>query len=84
MAVPEYTNKLGRCFKAYDIRGQIPEDLNEDVAWRFNLGCSNTEPLLRLNVEFMGDLNSLSRQVSIIEKLIKNKNQQTELILLSN
>jgi phosphomannomutase/phosphoglucomutase len=34
MAVPEFMNKLVRCFKAYDIRGQIPEDLNEDIAWR--------------------------------------------------
>lgn len=34
MAVPESMNNLGRCFKAYDIRGQIPEDLNEDIAWR--------------------------------------------------
>ena len=23
-----------RCFKAYDIRGQVPDDLNEDVAYR--------------------------------------------------
>src|SRR5690606_11249932 len=23
-----------RCFKAYDIRGRLPDDLNEDIAWR--------------------------------------------------
>lgn len=23
-----------RCFKAYDIRGQVPADLNEDIAYR--------------------------------------------------
>ncbi len=23
-----------RCFKAYDIRGQVPADLNDDVAYR--------------------------------------------------
>jgi len=22
------------CFKAYDIRGRIPDELNEDLAWR--------------------------------------------------
>ena len=22
------------CFKAYDIRGRVPDQLNEDVAWR--------------------------------------------------
>jgi phosphomannomutase len=23
------------CFKAYDIRGKVPEELNEDIAYRF-------------------------------------------------
>jgi phosphomannomutase len=23
-----------RCFKAYDIRGRVPDELNEDIAWR--------------------------------------------------
>ena len=23
-----------RCFKAYDIRGQVPTDLNDDIAYR--------------------------------------------------
>lgn len=22
------------CFKAYDIRGRVPDELNEDIAWR--------------------------------------------------
>ena len=22
------------CFKAYDARGRVPEELNEDIAWR--------------------------------------------------
>ncbi|WP_254870904.1 hypothetical protein, partial [Salmonella enterica] len=26
-------NKL-TCFKAYDIRGRLGEELNEDIAWR--------------------------------------------------
>ncbi|WP_241166068.1 hypothetical protein, partial [Citrobacter freundii] len=26
-------NKL-MCFKAYDIRGRLGEELNEDIAWR--------------------------------------------------
>jgi phosphomannomutase / phosphoglucomutase len=34
MGAPESMNTPERCFKAYDIRGQIPEDLNEDIAWR--------------------------------------------------
>ena len=28
------TLDLSTCFKAYDVRGRIPDDLNEDVAYR--------------------------------------------------
>ncbi|MFN3884837.1 MAG: phosphomannomutase [Rhodocyclaceae bacterium] len=38
MAAHEINDKLGRCFKAYDIRGQVPNDLDEDLAWR--IGCA--------------------------------------------
>ncbi len=39
--------------------------------WRFNLRMSNTEPLLRLNVEARGDAALVATQVSAIEKLIQ-------------
>ena len=32
-------------------------------AWRFNLRASNTEPLLRLNVETQGDPDLLKDQI---------------------
>lgn len=38
--------------------------------WRFNLRGSNTEPLLRLNVETRSDLLLLEKYVSTFEKLI--------------
>ncbi|WP_426662536.1 phosphomannomutase [Rhodanobacter aciditrophus] len=38
--------------------------------WRFNLRCSNTEPLLRLNVEARGDARLVQHQVSEITALI--------------
>jgi phosphomannomutase len=38
--------------------------------WRFNLRSSNTEPLLRLNVEARGDASAVARQVTEIETLI--------------
>lgn len=38
--------------------------------WRFNLRGSNTEPLLRLNVESHGDANLVQRKVAEIEKLL--------------
>jgi phosphomannomutase/phosphoglucomutase len=39
--------------------------------WRFNLRGSNTEPLLRLNVETRGDMLALSRRVKEIQALIE-------------
>lgn len=38
--------------------------------WRFNLRCSNTEPLLRLNVETRRDKNLLIRQTEALRRLI--------------
>ncbi|MNZ72880.1 phosphomannomutase/phosphoglucomutase [compost metagenome] len=39
-------------------------------SWRFNLRGSNTEPLLRLNVETRGDQQGLQCYVSKLEQLI--------------
>jgi phosphomannomutase / phosphoglucomutase len=39
--------------------------------WRFNLRASNTEPLLRLNVETRGNAEAVSRHVAEIEALIE-------------
>ncbi len=38
--------------------------------WRFNLRVSNTEPLLRLNVESRGDAGLVAQQVGAISRLI--------------
>jgi phosphomannomutase len=38
--------------------------------WRFNLRGSNTEPLLRLNVESRGDAGRVAREVAVISGLI--------------
>lgn len=40
--------------------------------WRFNLRGSNTEPLLRLNVETRGDTLAVQQHVRTIETLIKD------------
>lgn len=42
-------------------------------SWRFNLRGSNTEPLLRLNVEARSNSAELSLQLSLIEGLISGK-----------
>ena len=41
--------------------------------WRFNLRSSNTEPLLRLNVEGRGDAAIVERSVATIEELIRSE-----------
>ncbi len=38
--------------------------------WRINLRCSNTEPLLRLNVETRGDANLLAERTQKITKIL--------------
>jgi phosphomannomutase len=43
----------------------------EFTDWRFNLRTSNTEPLLRLNVEARGDSALVGKHLNTIEKLIK-------------
>jgi len=42
----------------------------EFTDWRFNLRGSNTEPLLRLNVETRGDAEMLNLRVNQLERLI--------------
>ena len=39
--------------------------------WRFNLRLSNTEPLLRLNVEAKGDEELLNAKVRDISQILK-------------
>ena len=38
--------------------------------WRFNLRCSNTEPLVRLNVEGKGNAEALEARVSAIADVL--------------
>lgn len=40
-------------------------------SWRFNVRTSNTEPLLRLNVETKGDTEALSKILKEIDSIIK-------------
>jgi phosphomannomutase len=38
--------------------------------WRFNLRMSNTEPLLRLNIESRGDKKVVQEHLNMIESLV--------------
>ncbi|KFC81097.1 phosphomannomutase, partial [Buttiauxella agrestis ATCC 33320] len=39
--------------------------------WRFNLRSSNTEPVVRLNVESHGDVNLMEHQTEIILRILR-------------
>jgi phosphomannomutase len=41
--------------------------------WRFNLRKSNTEPLLRLNVESRADVPLMEEKTALLVKLIENR-----------
>ncbi len=60
----------------------------EFETWRLNLRSSNTEPLLRLNIETKADNSAVWHHLSELEKLIKNstsfKAEKTMNTLLGN
>jgi len=46
--------------------------------WRFNLRCSNTEPLVRLNVETRGDHNLLKTATDELLRQLELFDAETE------
>ncbi|WP_018140511.1 phosphomannomutase/phosphoglucomutase [Thioalkalivibrio sp. ALJ7] len=64
-----------RVLEAYAGQGGIRDDTDgiclEFADWRFNLRSSNTEPLLRLNVETRANAALLNQRVDEISSLIK-------------
>ncbi len=50
------------CFKAYDIRGRLPDQLNEDIAWR--IGRAYTQFLQPQQVVIGHDVRSSSQSLS--------------------
>lgn len=64
----EIKNEIGNCaIKSDDTDGLSFEFDN----WRFNVRTSNTEPLLRLNVESKSDLELVTDKVKTISYIIK-------------
>lgn len=45
----------------------------EFADWRMNIRSSNTEPLLRLNIEVRGNPAVVAKQVAIVERIVKSK-----------
>lgn len=65
------TDRLADTYKDGVIRSDRLDGLSMEFAdWRFNLRSSNTEPLIRLNVETLGDPAVLKRRVAEIAKAI--------------
>ena len=58
--------------------GEYPDiDTTDSISlefsdWRLNLRASNTEPLLRLNVESRGNQQTVEKRTADIETLIKD------------
>ena len=58
--------------------GEYPDiDTTDSISlefsdWRLNLRASNTEPLLRLNVESRGNQRTVEKRTADIETLIKD------------
>ncbi|HFW4799953.1 TPA: phosphomannomutase CpsG, partial [Salmonella enterica subsp. diarizonae serovar 60-67:z35:-] len=46
--------------------------------WRFNLRSSNTEPVVRLNVETKKNNELLNKQTAFVISLLRNKNNDTK------
>lgn len=64
--------RIGEHFRGARAREDRTDGLGMEFAdWRFNLRSSNTEPLLRLNVETRGDSAAVGRRVAELEAFIK-------------
>ena len=67
------TERLRESYGPAAIRIDGLDGLSMEFAdWRFNVRASNTEPLLRLNVESLGNQALLKRRISEVAKAISN------------
>ena len=70
-------NCIKEVHKFYDMGSQQPVEILEldglsmsFKRWRFNLRKSNTEPLVRLNIETKGDKHLLQEKMSELKNII--------------
>jgi phosphomannomutase len=73
--VADVAAAMARIAALYAPRAQVREDMDglslEFDDWRFNLRASNTEPLLRLNVEARGNADLVAAKLAEISALIR-------------
>jgi phosphomannomutase len=68
--------KIREYFLTFSPNIDTTDGLSMEFAdWRFNLRGSNTEPVLRLNVESRGDKALMENQTNLISSLINTTNQ---------
>lgn len=74
--VPTIIEKIRKAYLPLEPAIDMTDGLSMDFgAWRFNLRESNTESLLRLNVESRASETTLSSQLALLEGLILGENQ---------
>lgn len=74
--VPATIEKIRKAYLPLDPEIDTTDGLSMDFGcWRFNLRGSNTEPLLRLNVESRANEAMLSSQLLLLEGLILGETQ---------
>lgn len=54
-------NEPLRCFKAYDVRGRVPEELNDDIAYR--IGCAYAQHISAVEVVVGFDIRLTSQEI---------------------
>ena len=68
---------IARVREVYETQARIIDETDgismEMDSWRFNLRCSNTEPVLRLNVESKGDVDLVKRKTTELLTLIESE-----------
>jgi phosphomannomutase len=70
--VQEITKKVYNCYASVIKDENYIDGLSADCgSWRFNLRSSNTEPLLRLNVESRADINLMQDKTAEISAIIE-------------
>ncbi|MDD1782475.1 phosphomannomutase CpsG [Enterovibrio sp. ZSDZ35] len=66
---------IERVFKHFESQATLIDKTDglsmEFEDWRFNLRCSNTEPLVRLNVESRGDRDLMDSKTKVLLSLLK-------------
>ena len=63
---------ISKVFEPEALSVETADGISMDLGtWRFNLRASNTEPLLRLNVETRGDAALLERKTTELKQLIQ-------------